>query len=122
MSIESSKALKKLALSIKAMTTSSTAESHILNAITAADNLKLVLKTNPWQGDVLEIIPVATVASLLIEVVSCTVKIKESVHELASLAKFNTSNEASKSEETNDDIIRRIPSIESHNISIDSAE
>lgn len=89
MSLESSRALKELAMSIKIMTRSSVADSHILKAKMAAKNLKNLLKTNLWENtDYLEIIPVVTVASLLVDAVNCTVKISESVHELASLARF----------------------------------
>lgn len=122
MSSESSHALKNLALAIRTMTSSSVAETHIVIAKTAADNLKILLKTNPWQQtDILEIIPVATVASLLIEVVSCTAKIAESVQELASLAKFKSPDDedASKSDVQNTERVLRSPSIEgSHGLVI----
>lgn len=120
MSKESSKALNRLAVSIKTMIRPSTVDdSHSLNAKRAADNLKSLLKTTTWEGDVLEIISVATVATLLIEVVSCTVRIAESVQELASLAKFKTSDEASKSTQINNETVKRTPSIESHNATIE---
>ncbi|CAH2056709.1 unnamed protein product [Thlaspi arvense] len=45
-----------------------------------------------WRdSNLLEIVPVITVASLLRDVVICTEKLSESVHELASLAHFKTS-------------------------------
>ncbi|KAL3518630.1 hypothetical protein ACH5RR_021219 [Cinchona calisaya] len=122
MSFESSHALKNLALSIRKMTISHVADSHIVIAKTTADNLKNLLKTNSWQQtDLVEIIPVVTVASLLIEVVSCTAKIAECVHELASLARFksNSEDDASNSEQKNTERILRSPSIEgSHGVII----
>ncbi|CAI9774531.1 unnamed protein product [Fraxinus pennsylvanica] len=58
----------------------------------AAKKLKSLLKTNLWDledTDYLdEIISAAAVSSLLIEIVSCIVKIADSVHELASVEKF----------------------------------
>ncbi|KAL0436258.1 UNVERIFIED_CONTAM: Aluminum-activated malate transporter 2 [Sesamum radiatum] len=89
MSSECSVALRELAVGIKTMTCSLSADPHLLNAKTAAKKLKSSLKTNLWpDSDLLEIVPAVTVASLLIEIVSCTVKIADAVHELASLSKF----------------------------------
>ncbi|CAA2992190.1 aluminum-activated malate transporter 2-like [Olea europaea var. sylvestris] len=118
MSSESSLALKELALSIKTMSSSSIADPHIVNAKTAAKKLKLLLKSDMREGtDFLEIIPAASVSSLLIEIVSSTVKIADSVHELASMAKFK--NDVLKQKETEKGKVLRVPSIErSHNISI----
>lgn len=114
MSKECSKAIKILSSSIKAMTIPSAADSHIYNAKTAANDLTMSLGTSQWQGNILEITPVATVASLLIEVICCTVKIEESVAELASLANFRPSDMAGQ----NSDDKMQSPSIESHNFSI----
>lgn len=116
MSKESSTALKKLASSISSMTCSSEPDPHILNAKSATDNLKSLLKTNSRQGDILEIIPMATVVSLLIEVVSFTIKIAESIQELATQAKFKSPDEESSPEPI--EKLKKLPSIESHNISI----
>ncbi|XP_022890697.1 aluminum-activated malate transporter 2-like [Olea europaea var. sylvestris] len=116
MSSESSLALKELSLAIKTMSSSSIADPHIVNAKTAAKKLKSLLKTDLWKDtNFLDIIPAAAVSSLLIEIVSCTVKIADSVHELASMAKFN--NDALKQKEKGQ--VLRVPSIEgSHNIAI----
>lgn len=89
MSTESSLALKQLALSIRTMTRSSAADSHILNAKNAAKSLKSSLKTGLWvDTDMLQIFPAITVASLLVEVVNCNVNLSESIHDLATLAHF----------------------------------
>jgi hypothetical protein len=57
---------------IKKMSKLSTPESHVLNAKNAAESLKSILRTNPWEGDDhLDIIPASTVASLLIDIVIC---------------------------------------------------
>ena len=97
MSLESGKALKELAASMRAMTSPASATPHITESKLAANNLKSLLKTNTaglmcqdTSSDILDLIPAATAASLLVDVVSCTEKIDKSIHELASLAKFKT--------------------------------
>ena len=61
----------------------------MLNAKNAAKSLKSSLKTGFWvDTDLLQIIPALTVASLLVEVVTCSVNLSEAVHELATLAHF----------------------------------
>ncbi|PSR86446.1 Aluminum-activated malate transporter like [Actinidia chinensis var. chinensis] len=91
MSKDCSCALKELAQAVKTMTKPSTANCHIANSKIAAKSLKSMLKTGLWQDtDLLEIVPAATVASLLIDIVSSTEEIAESVNELASLANFRS--------------------------------
>jgi hypothetical protein len=91
LSIESGKALKELALAIKIMVQPSSADSHIENAKSAAKNLKSLLKSGIWEDiDLLKVIPGVTVSSILIDVVTCTEKIAESIHELASKAQFKS--------------------------------
>ncbi|KAL3610939.1 hypothetical protein D5086_001959 [Populus alba] len=90
-SLESGKALKELALAIKIMVPPSSADSHIENAKSAAKNIKSLLKSGIWEDiDLLKVIPGVTVASLLIDVVTCTEKIAESIYELASKAQFKS--------------------------------
>ena len=68
---------------------SALAEPHIANSKAAAENLKTILKSSLWKdSDLLEIIPAAAVALLLLEVISCTEKVAEAVRELESLARF----------------------------------
>ncbi|XWS52799.1 hypothetical protein CRYUN_Cryun11dG0103100 [Craigia yunnanensis] len=90
MSFESGKALKELALAIKRMVKPFSADIHIENSKSAAKNLYSLLKSGLWDDEMnlLEVVPVATVASLLIDVVTCTEEIAESVHELASMVNF----------------------------------
>ncbi|CAI9105761.1 OLC1v1004769C1 [Oldenlandia corymbosa var. corymbosa] len=121
MSYESSHALKKLAAGIRTMTLKSSTKAHIADAKAAANELKSLLKTNPWQHhDLLEVIPVASVASLLVETVCCTIKIAEAVHELASLAKFKAEDDATKPDEQEvTKSFMRTPSIEaSHGLQV----
>ncbi|KAK7371198.1 hypothetical protein VNO78_36766 [Psophocarpus tetragonolobus] len=88
-SIESGKALKESSLILKHMAKSSMPNGHVANAKAAAESLKSVLRSNPWEGaDHLEIIAAATVASLLIDIVVLVENICEAVDELATLANF----------------------------------
>ncbi|KAL3828617.1 hypothetical protein ACJIZ3_017419 [Penstemon smallii] len=120
MSSECSYALNELAIGIKTMTSCSlSADPHIRNAKTAAKKLKSSLKTGLWpETDLLDLIPAATVASLLIEIVSCTVKIADSVHELASLSKFKILDPSTPKHKGSQKLTKA-PSIEqSHNFGI----
>lgn len=94
MSMESGMALKELALAIRKMTRPTSAVPHIEKSEAAAKTFKTLLKSGVWGGgtDYLEVIKVATVASLLIDVTNCTQNISESVHELASIANFKSVN------------------------------
>lgn len=86
---ECSSALREVAVGIKTMTRSTPADPHMRRAEAAATNLKSLLQTPMWADtQLLDVCPAATVASLLLQIVSCTAKIADSVHELASLSKF----------------------------------
>ncbi|KAI3461250.1 hypothetical protein Pfo_017913 [Paulownia fortunei] len=112
MSSECSHALRELALGIKTMTRPTPADPHIANAKTAAKNLKSLLQTGLWpDANLLDVIPAATVASLLIEVVSSTVKIADSVHGLASLSKYKNPD-AVMPNQTGQEIVTTTPGIE----------
>ncbi|GAB4859839.1 hypothetical protein Ancab_011319 [Ancistrocladus abbreviatus] len=91
---QSSKALKELSLEMKKMRRSSSVNAHIEQSKSAAQELKSLLETVAvWEDfNLLAILPVATVASSLIEVVACIEDIAEVVHELATLADFMTSD------------------------------
>ncbi|POO01349.1 Aluminum-activated malate transporter [Trema orientale] len=90
-SLETGKALKELATSVKKMTKPSSADAHISSSKAASKSLRSLLKSGLWENiDLLEMIPCVTVASFLLDVVNCTEKIAESVQELASLAHFKT--------------------------------
>lgn len=89
---ESGKALKELASTIRKMTKGNPVpDLHVANSKVAAEDLKSALKSglsNYEVDDLLEIIPTAAVASILVEIVTCTGQIAEAVHELESLANF----------------------------------
>ncbi|KAL7154143.1 hypothetical protein ABFS83_04G215400 [Erythranthe nasuta] len=120
MSTECSYALRELAMGIKTMTCSLSADIHIVNAKASAKKLKSMLKNGLRpEIDLLEIIPTFTVASLLIEVVSCTVKIADCVHELGSKSKFKSPDPVKMKKQTSCKKLKRSPSIErSHSFSI----
>lgn len=101
MSLESGRALKELALAIKKTSQQpiTSADTHIKNAKSAAKNLNTLLKSGIWEDcDLLTVVPVATVASLLIDVVNCTEKVAESAYELASAANFESIDSAVSTE------------------------
>jgi hypothetical protein len=89
MSIETGKALKQLAISIQKMIPPTAAETHIATSKIYATNLKSMIKTKLWEDtNLFEVVPVVTVASLLLDVVSSIEKLGESIQELSTLAKF----------------------------------
>ncbi|KAK8596070.1 hypothetical protein V6N13_000728 [Hibiscus sabdariffa] len=66
---------------------------HIESSKKAAEELKSLLKTNLWEeADLLEIIPAASVASLLLEIIECIEKISEALNELGKAASFRKIN------------------------------
>nr|KYP33771.1 hypothetical protein KK1_045350 [Cajanus cajan] len=89
MSTETGKALKKLAVAIHKMIPPSSADTHIANSKVATTSLRSIIKTGFWEEtNLFDVFPVLTVASLLVDVVSCTERLAESIQELATLAKF----------------------------------
>ncbi|GKV29757.1 hypothetical protein SLEP1_g38656 [Rubroshorea leprosula] len=92
MSAQSGNALRELAIAIKTMTEPYSSTETSLNASKSAiRSLKTALKGLSFDApDLLAILPAATVASVLVEVVKCVEKISTSVHELSNLAHFKT--------------------------------
>lgn len=93
MSSESGKALKALASAIKAMKHPISANQHVEESKAAVEDLKMALESVSSledDTDLLAIVPAATVASILVEIVKCVEKISESVHELSQLAQFKS--------------------------------
>ncbi|KAL2932694.1 Aluminum-activated malate transporter 2 [Bienertia sinuspersici] len=74
----------------KTSTTTTTTKTQLKETKAAAQELKNLLQdTSLWgKCNLLEILPAATVASILIEVVDCVENITEEVHELASMLNF----------------------------------
>ncbi|KAG6735663.1 hypothetical protein POTOM_061689 [Populus tomentosa] len=91
-SAECGKALKSLASAIKTTTVPSSENVNVENSKTAVQDLKIALKAVSLEHDqdLLQILPAATVASILVEIVLCVEKISESVHGLSNLAHFKS--------------------------------
>ncbi|KAJ8767741.1 hypothetical protein K2173_020681 [Erythroxylum novogranatense] len=88
-SVESGQALKELALSVNTMVLPYSADPHIQKAKSAARDLKSLLRSSDWEGvELQQVIPAITVASLLLDAVTTTEIIAESIHELATAADF----------------------------------
>ncbi|KAM0940422.1 putative aluminum-activated malate transporter [Dioscorea sansibarensis] len=85
MSSESAKALLDLAGSIRTMTAPTSARQHMAAASAAAEKLNALLSVG---GLVAEIVHMATIGAILVEVVSCEHEIVGTVEELARLAGF----------------------------------
>ncbi|XP_042059360.1 aluminum-activated malate transporter 2-like [Salvia splendens] len=111
-STKCSLALTDVAIGLQTMTCPLSSEKHIMDAKVAAKTLKAILKTELWHDiEFLDIIPVVTVASLLIEIVTCTVKIADSVEVLATKVKFKKPN-PEMNRLASLEKVKRIPSIE----------
>ncbi|KAL4284805.1 hypothetical protein GQ457_16G007930 [Hibiscus cannabinus] len=92
-SLECSRALKEMSSAFRKMVLTRSAIMHIENSKKAAEELKSLLKTSLWEeADLLEIIPAASVASLLMEIIECIEKISEAVNKLGEAASFRKSN------------------------------
>ncbi|KAI3860315.1 hypothetical protein MKX03_030996 [Papaver bracteatum] len=89
-SVELGKALQEISTAIKNMTYPFTVSTHIVNAKTAAEGLHRALEAiTLGNTNILEdVMPAASVTSLLLEIIECTENIAESVKVLACLAKF----------------------------------
>ncbi|XP_023640681.1 aluminum-activated malate transporter 7 [Capsella rubella] len=89
MSLESGKAMKEMSMSLKNMTKPSSCELHVQNARSACKSLTNLLNSGILKEvEPLELISLLTAISLLIDIINLTEKILESLHELASAAKF----------------------------------
>ncbi|XP_068658201.1 aluminum-activated malate transporter 8-like [Aristolochia californica] len=97
MSWECSEALTELAMGIRTMTKPINAAQHVTSAKTAATELRTALKTALQENSsLLEILPMVTIASLLVETIGHTEKLVESVNELADKAKFKNGAEVGR--------------------------
>ncbi|MCD7451221.1 hypothetical protein HAX54_010236 [Datura stramonium] len=89
--MESSKAFKELAMSIKTTTRPFSSIIHVRNAKNVIDDLKLTLSTSKTffrhhESRVMDFVPAASVVSLLIA--KCVDEIYEAVEELSDKAHF----------------------------------
>lgn len=92
MSLESNKTLKELGSCLRTMAyPSSSVNAHISNSKAAVESLKTCLKSVSLynqNSELLEIIPMVTIAFLLIDIVDYTEKIAACAYDLAILAHF----------------------------------
>lgn len=89
MSSESGKSMKEMSISLKKMIKSSSSDIHVSNSQSACKALSTLLKSGILNDvEPLQMISLLTTVSLLIDIVNLTEKISESVHELASAARF----------------------------------
>ncbi|KAL2239277.1 UNVERIFIED_CONTAM: Aluminum-activated malate transporter 2 [Sesamum indicum] len=87
---ESGKALKEVASAMETMSRPPSPNPHLANLKIASKNLKSLLKSDFWEGysNLSQVIRVASVASLLIDLVVCVEKVADGVNELSSMANF----------------------------------
>ncbi|KAI3924169.1 hypothetical protein MKX01_029704 [Papaver californicum] len=118
---ESGKALQEISSAIKNMTYPFTVSTHIANAKTAADDLHTALETITLENTNIldDVMPAASVISLLLEIIECTENIAESVKELACLAKFKGADLAMSPEKPTRRLLR-IGNIKPHHVENDS--
>ncbi|CAL9214178.1 unnamed protein product [Arabidopsis halleri] len=108
MSSESGKSMKEVSISLKKMTKSSSFDIHVVNSQSACKTLSTLLKSGILKDvEPLQMISLMTTVSLFIDIVNLTEKISESVHELASAAKFKNKTKPSKSDSGS--IVRAMP-------------
>ncbi|GAB2274551.1 hypothetical protein Dimus_009318 [Dionaea muscipula] len=90
MSLESGEVLRGLAAAVRIMNhIPSSVDAHLASSKVAVKNLKSTLESGLWEDiELQKVIPVATVASLLIDIVDCTEKIAEVVRDLSFMARF----------------------------------
>ncbi|KAL7084770.1 hypothetical protein ACP275_14G241400 [Erythranthe tilingii] len=96
MSRESGKALRELSLAVETMTRPSPYPNcHVSSLKAASKNLNSLLKSELWgeHANLLQVIPVAAVASLLDDTVTSVEKIADAIDELSSLANFGNGND-----------------------------
>ncbi|KAL1201877.1 Aluminum-activated malate transporter 2 [Cardamine amara subsp. amara] len=120
MSSESGKSMKEVSISLKKMTKSSSCDIHVLNSQSACKALSTLLKSGILNDvEPLQMISLLTIVSLLIDIVNSTEKISESVHELASVARFKNKKKPNVLFEKSDagSISRAMP-IKSHVVTI----
>lgn len=123
LSSESGRALKELAWAIQTMTRPSSPSPHMTSLKTASKELKILLKSDfsNEYDNLVQVIPIATVASLLIDTVVSVENIAEAVNELSSMANFKCESlmkDNNNMENVNHEVINDIPHVA---ITIDGA-
>ncbi|KAH0713042.1 hypothetical protein KY289_009001 [Solanum tuberosum] len=90
MSIECGSALKEIAMSMKTMTLYPTIDSHILKAKASSEKLRSIIRNGSLieEKELQKLLPSTRIASLMLDIVSNSVEIVDSVNQLATLTKF----------------------------------
>ncbi|KAF3559971.1 hypothetical protein F2Q69_00016768 [Brassica cretica] len=89
MSLESGKAMKEMSVSLTKMIKPSSSDDHVRNALSACKSLTSLLHSGILKEvESQELISLLTAISLLIDIINLTENILESLHELASAARF----------------------------------
>ncbi|CAN7018161.1 hypothetical protein F2Q70_00027970 [Brassica cretica] len=89
MSLESGKAMKEMSVSLTKMIKPSSSDLHVRNAQSACKSLTSLLHSGILKEvESQELISLLTAISLLIDIINLTENILESLHELASAARF----------------------------------
>lgn len=97
--------MKEMSISLKKMTKSSSSDIHVLNSQSACKDLSTLLKSGILNDvEPQQMISLLTTVSLLIDIVNLTQKISESVHELASAARFMDKKKSKVSFEKSDPV------------------
>lgn len=90
MSLETGKVLRELALAVRLMNhIPNSVDAHLASSKAAVKNLRSMLRSG--LKDVIElqeVISIATVSSLLIDIVDCIEKLAEAVHDVSVMARF----------------------------------
>ncbi|KAF8098253.1 hypothetical protein N665_0270s0025 [Sinapis alba] len=102
MSLETGKAMKEMSVSLTKMIKPSSSDLHVRNAQSACKSLTNLLHSGILKEvEPQELISLLTAISLLIDIINLTEKILESLHELASAARFKDKIEPPISEKPN---------------------
>ena len=112
MSSESGKSMKEASISLKKMRKSSSSDIHVLNSQSACKDLSTLLKSGILNDvEPLQMIALTTTISLLIDIVNLTEKVSQSVHELASAARFKNKKKSTVSSKKSDSVstVRAMP-------------
>ncbi|CAN7060722.1 hypothetical protein IGI04_016183 [Brassica rapa subsp. trilocularis] len=95
MSFESGKAMKEMSVSLTKMIKPSSSDLHVRNAQSACKSLTSLLHSGILKEvESQELISLLTAISLLIDIINLTENILESLHELASAARFKDKTES----------------------------
>ncbi|KAM3303207.1 aluminum-activated malate transporter 2 [Capsicum chacoense] len=88
--IECGSALKEIALSMKTMTLYPTIDSYILKAKASAEKLRSIIRSGGLieEDELQKLLPTTRIASLMLDLVSNSVEIVDSVNQLGGLMKF----------------------------------